>query len=139
MTTKTAIRKMNSAKRAAAKIAVAAVKAVQALEDGTLKAGQTAVRNGIEYLVDSKGRTVRQPSKDKPVTKEEVVHMIKGVRVVDEEEVLFAVGPNVLRFMLDQGYLVRKPGSPFLWVTKKAGENYALPKPTTLVGTCEFA
>lgn len=134
------MKKIASTARAAAKVMLKAAEAVQRFEDGMMKAGETFVRNDIEYVVNKAGVAVRQPSKDKPVTREEVVYLLTGVRVVDVEEVLHAVGQNVFRFMKEQGYLMQDATNPSLfWVTKKAAANYDLPKPVVGGVACQFA
>lgn len=92
---------------------------------------------GIQYKTDSKGRTVRVPTRDMPVTKEEVVFFFKCRRGFDEDEALEAVGPNVLRFWKDKGY-VREIGpiKGMFGITVKAQAQYGLPDPYLPMAGC---
>lgn len=137
--TKVAIRKMAVASRALGKAQVALHKTVQKFDDGLLTAGMSVVKNDIAYIVDSKLRIVRKPTKDKPVTMAEVVYLLKGLRVTDEEDALAMVGPNVLRYMFEKEYLVRDARwKSTLWITKKAQVAYGLSVPVICGVPCEF-
>ena len=136
MATKREITKMKNANARAAR---AALKAIQIFEDGMAEAGHKFVKNDIEYVVDSRGRVVRQPSKDHPVTREDVIYLLKGLRAVGEEEALELIGRGVTNFLLEHGFVKRDARiHSLLWVTKKGGTVTNLPRQVTGGEKCNF-
>jgi hypothetical protein len=79
----------------------------------------------IEYRLDSKGRKVRIPNANQPVSAEEVKALFLNMRVLEEEEVLESLGKGVMDYMLKVGQL-EKDG-PLLWITKACAVAYSLP------------
>ena len=139
MATKKTAARLAAASRRAARAAVKAIEQVRRFEDGVLKAGESFVRNEITYVVDKAGRAVRQPNKDRPVTREDCLFLLKNVRAVTDDEVLEAVGPNVHKWFLDSGMLVRDTKArSLLWITKKAQAYYGLPLPMIGGVACAF-
>jgi hypothetical protein len=96
--------------------------------NATFAAKYAALTAPIEYRVDSKGRKVRLPNADRPVTTEETVLLLKYMRAIEEEEVLEALGKGAMEYMVKAGQLVRDAACPTrLWISKKCAEAYRLP------------
>lgn len=94
----------------------------------------------VTYYTDEKGRKVRDTRTVK-VTNDEIRFALTGNRVVDEIEMLEAVGKEVLVYMIQKDYLRRaacKVGSGFLWITQAAADNYGLRNPVVCGMKMEF-
>jgi hypothetical protein len=80
-----------------------------------------------QFETDAKGRKVRKPVADAPVELEDVRFALLNNRVVEEDDMLEAVGKGVLRYLVDNKMLVpSQTVSGLLWVTTKAKERYNL-------------
>lgn len=124
-TTQTGLRKAAaSARRVAREI----TRTAKAIDEGTLAAGTRFVRNDIEYLVRKDGTYERQTSREKPVTREEVVHLLTNVRALEVSEVLEFIGKGAMDFMI-KADLLRKMDDGLLWVTVAAQTKYGLKDP----------
>lgn len=83
----------------------------------------------IEYAIDSKGRKVRLPNAQRPVTPADTRDMMLYNRVLEEEEILEAVGKGVLDFLVKNGRIQRDSLlSTRYWITKAAQKAYDLPE-----------
>lgn len=120
--------------------AIAATKKVMdAVEAGVAEAGTTYVKNDITYVINASGVSVRVPTKDKLVTREEVVYLLRGVRAVDVDEALTMIGEGCLKFMLENDLLRRDAKvKSLLHITRKAGEKYGLPRPVICDVVCDW-
>lgn len=80
-----------------------------------------------QYETDALGRKVRKPVADAPVELEDVRFALLNNRVVEEDDMLEAVGRGVLRYLTDNQMLVpSQRDASLLWVTTKAKERYNL-------------
>jgi hypothetical protein len=120
-TTKVTLAKIKSAqKRHARQLAK--------IEAGLIEAGTVYVKNAIQYKVRKDGVHERMPTRDHPVTREEVVFMLTNVRALEQEDVLHFIGKGAMDFML-QHDLLRKLEDGLLWITTNAQRKYGLQNP----------
>lgn len=80
-----------------------------------------------EYRTDSKGRQVRVPTQSNPVTREQIAEALHGVRMVEEDDLLVAIGSGMIRWLIDNDFLRRGVNAGQLLITKKAAARYGLP------------
>lgn len=83
----------------------------------------------ITYTTDAQGRICRVDTDTRFVLHSEIHDALTRKRVVDEEEMLEAVGSAWLKYFITKGYLVRN--GHFFWITKRAAKCYGLINVTT--------
>ena len=94
----------------------------------TYSATLRVLSSPIEYYIDAKGRKVRKPNDARHVTVDEIRECLLNNRVVEEDDVLEAVGVNVFKTLVKTGKLRKDAKGPFYWVTASCAEAYKLPR-----------
>lgn len=97
-------------------------------------AGALFGKQRVERELDSMGREVRLTGERAEakvgeflrVTKAEIRHALMGNRVVTEDDMLYEVGPAIIRKLVAQGYIIEEKGAGYFWVTEKAAAHYSL-------------